>query len=121
MKIKSLSFFLVAFYLTSCTNSTLDDITSPLIEEPELVTYQDVNPIVSQNCLACHSNPPQNGAPMSLDTYAALKDAVLNRGLLDRITRQEGDSQLMPKGGPRLPQFKIDLFFSWNEDGLLEN
>jgi uncharacterized membrane protein len=121
MKFKIYGLFIITFYLLGCTNSTLDEVSGPIIEEPALVTYQDVNPIVSQNCLACHSNPPQNGAPMSLESFSALKDAVVNRGLLDRITKPEGDSQLMPKGGPRLPQFKIDLFFAWNEDGLLEN
>ena len=50
-----------------------------------------------------------------------VKDAVINKGLLDRISRPEGASGLMPNGGPRLPQATIDLIVQWDADGLLEN
>ncbi len=109
------------FFLLSCANNTLDDVTEELETTPEIVTYIDVKPIVSGNCISCHSNPPQNGAPMSLETYLDVKNAVLNRDLLNRISLPEGNSNLMPKGGPRLPQSNIDLFNKWNQDGLLEN
>ena len=58
---------------------------------------------------------------MSLATYDMVKEAVLNRDLLDRINRNPGDDGLMPLGGPRLPQQTINLLFKWQEDGLLEN
>jgi hypothetical protein len=58
---------------------------------------------------------------MPLINYQNVKEAIQNRGLLDRISRNEGASGLMPLGGPRLPQSVIDLIFQWNEDGLLEN
>ncbi len=106
----------------SCSNNTLDDISENLIDiPPEIVTYQNIQPIVSQNCIVCHSNPPQNGAPMSLETYLDVKNAVLNRGLLHLISLPEGNTALMPKGGPRLPQASINLFIQWEEDNLLEN
>ena len=112
------SFFLV---ISSCTQSTFDDIEGNTEPIPELVTYQDIQPIINSSCLACHSNPPQNGAPMSLATYDMVKEAVLNRELSDRINRNPGDDGLMPLGGPRLPQQTINLLFKWEEDGLLEN
>ena len=57
---------------------------------------------------------------MSLVTYAQVKDAVQNQGLIDRITRQNGQSGLMPLGAPRLPQTTIDVVIQWNADGLQE-
>ncbi|MBF4519354.1 hypothetical protein D3C87_2000470 [compost metagenome] len=57
---------------------------------------------------------------MSLVTYEQVKNAVLNRGLLTRISLENGDSSLMPQGGPRLPQATIDIINKWNQDGLLE-
>jgi hypothetical protein len=108
--------------LTGCNSRTYDDI-EPEDEEvrPELVVYTDVKVIIDNACLNCHSSPPQNGAPMSLTTFLDVKTAVENRGLLDRISRNEGAGGLMPVGGPRLPQASIDLLVQWNEDGLLEN
>ncbi|MFT4668711.1 MAG: hypothetical protein ACI840_000405 [Ulvibacter sp.] len=107
---------------TSCTSHTYDDI-EPQDQEvgPELVIYGDITFIIDNACLSCHSSPPQNGAPMSLTTFMDVKTAVENRGLLDRIRRNEGAGGLMPLGGPRLPQTNIDLIVQWNEDGLLEN
>jgi len=87
----------------------------------DLVTFQDVRFVFDNICQQCHSNPPQNGAPMPLVTYTNVKQAVENRGLLDRISRTEGAQGLMPLGGPRLPQATIDLIMQWNDDGLLEN
>jgi len=111
----------VFFLMLGCTQNTFDDIegeTEPILE---LVTYQDIKATINSVCLACHSNPPQNGAPMPLVNYNMVKEAVLNRDLLSRINRNPGADGLMPLGGPRLPQQTIDMFFKWEADGLLEN
>ncbi len=112
--------FLLLF-LASCSSNTIDDVSEFIEETPEVTTFQDVKSIFENNCLQCHSNPPQNGAPMPLVSFENVRDAVISRGLLDRISRNEGESGLMPLGGPRLPQSTINLIVSWEEDGLLEN
>ena len=57
---------------------------------------------------------------MPLITYDQVKDAVINRGLLNRIGLANGAPGLMPSGGPRMPQQTIDVVIKWNTDGLLE-
>ena len=124
MKNKTLLYLYLAFgflMITSCSQNTFDDIEADEIPLPELVNYQDIKPTIDNICLACHSNPPQNGAPMPLVNYNMVKEAVLNRELLNRISRNPGADGLMPLGGPRLPQQTIDMFFKWEVDGLLEN
>ena len=108
--------------LHGCTTRNIDELM-PVQQEVsvDLVTFQDVRFVFDNICQQCHSNPPQNGAPMPLVTYTNVKQAVENRGLLDRISRTEGAQGLMPLGGPRLPQATIDLIMQWNDDGLLEN
>jgi uncharacterized membrane protein len=120
---KIIPFILMAgIVLTSCTSSTYDDIEPEDLEiSSELVVYADVKVIIDNACNNCHSSPPQNGAPMSLTAFMDVKTSVENRGLIDRITRNEGAGGLMPLGGPRLPQASIDLIVQWNEDGLLED
>ena len=120
---KLIPIFVLGVLLWGCSNNTQDDLEPiiPEVETEEQVTYGDVKFIFDNSCVVCHSNPPQNGAPMSLDSYLAARDAVLNRGLLDRVSREEGADGLMPLGGPRLPQQTIDLLIQWSEDGLLEN
>ncbi|WP_244606807.1 hypothetical protein [Flavobacterium circumlabens] len=86
-----------------------------------LATYNmNVKSIIDNNCVVCHAAVPKNGAPMSLVNYDQVKNAVLNRGLLTRISLENGNSSLMPQGGPRLPQATIDVIKKWEQDGLLE-
>ena len=119
--LKAFYFLGTLLLLSSCSQNTYDDIEEETDPLPEIITYQDVKSIIDNVCLVCHSNPPQNGAPMSLINYENVKEAVLERDLINKISKNEGDNGLMPLGGPRLPQTSIDLIVKWNTDGLLEN
>ncbi|HLA56715.1 MAG TPA: cytochrome c [Flavobacterium sp.] len=108
-----------ALILAGCTT----DSTSDLIDATpiDVVTYnENVRTIFNNNCIICHGTIPANGAPMSLTTYALVKDAILNRPLIDRISRPQGAPGMMPNGGTRLPQSTIDLIIQWKNDGLQE-
>jgi hypothetical protein len=115
-------FFLVftVSVLIGCTNASEEDLIEET-EQPIIVTYNsDVKAIIDNNCLACHTNPPVNGAPNSLINYNNVKDAVENRNLISRISGI-GPGPLMPLGGSSLPQNLINLIIQWEADGLLEN
>ncbi|WP_299212006.1 hypothetical protein [uncultured Aquimarina sp.] len=114
--------FLILCIITisiSCENDSendLIDVTPPVT----VVTYDNnVKAIIDNNCTSCHNDPPINFAPMPLLTFDQVKEAVDNRGLLDRVS-SEDTNFLMPSGGPRLPQATIDIILQWNTDGLLE-
>ena len=111
---------LLTSILVGCTN---DNPTTLIDETPMegVTTYnQNVKSIIDNNCVVCHAAVPKNGAPMSLVNYSQVKEAVLNRGLLTRISLENGNSSLMPNGGPRMPQVTIDMILKWEKDGLLE-
>jgi len=57
---------------------------------------------------------------MPLTTYENVKDAVLNGGLLDRISREQGASGIMPVEANRLPQATIDKISQWAQNGQPE-
>ncbi|WP_299106044.1 hypothetical protein [uncultured Winogradskyella sp.] len=119
MKIKNLLYLLLVISFYNCSYVNEDDLTENLSED--LVNYEDnIKTIIDNNCIACHNNPPVNGAPMSLTTYSNVKDAIENRSLINRISSTDlGFS--MPFGGPRLPQNLIDLLLLWEAEGLIEN
>lgn len=88
---------------------------------PTTLTYTNtIKSIITTNCISCHGNPPTQSAPISLDTYAKVKSAVQNNGLIDLISLPQGNSNLMPKNGTRLPQATIDKFTTWKNNGYLE-
>lgn len=105
--------------LSSCSENSTDDLVD--VTQPATVTYSNsIKAIIDNNCISCHNSPPIAGAPMPLLTYENVKDAIQNRGLLDRISRTQGAPGMMPFGGTRLPQTTIDLFEQWQNQGLAE-
>ena len=121
MKLRNLTYVLLTALLFNCSYHNEDDLVDddPVVEE--FVTYEgQVKSIIDTNCIACHSNPPVNGAPIPLTTFTEVKNAVENNGLISRISSDDLGF-VMPFGGPRLPQNLIDLVIAWEEDGLLEN
>lgn len=110
--------FLTATFLVSCSNDSTSDLidTTPL---PEKVSYAaDVKTIIDNNCISCHGASPISGTNLSLSNYDQVRNAVLNKGLINRISLPEGNSSLMPQGGPKLPQATINVIIKWQEDGL---
>ncbi len=104
---------------TACSSNTYDDISEEQEIIEETVTYTtNVQPIISSNCVSCHA-PGATASFRPLTTYAEVKDAVENAGLLNRIQLQNGEPGLMPTSG-RMPQATIDIILQWNEDGLEE-
>lgn len=113
------AFVLGTVLVSSCTNDSSDDLSG--INGLDEVTYTNtVKSIIDTHCISCHAATPINGAPMSLTTYENVKQAVLERGLLDRISRPQGAQGMMPSGGTRLPQAIIDQVFAWSAQGLNE-
>lgn len=120
MRISFITFLMICFVFTavSCENDSEKDLVD--VEPVNLVTYDgNVKSIIDSNCIACHNDPPVNFAPMPLLTFENVKDAIENRGLLNRIS-SEDPTFLMPFGGQRLPQATIDIVTKWRDDGLLE-
>lgn len=77
----------------------------------------DIKAIIQNNCLSCHSNPPVNDAPMSLETYSDVKNAVETRSLLARIN---SSTNPMPPQG-QLPGATRQIIADWIDQGLPEN
>lgn len=100
--------------LAGCVGS--DD--SRDIIAPDAVSYNsDIRAIIDANCIMCHTDPPQNGAPMPLNSYNALRNAVETRGLLTRIN---SISNPMPPTG-LLPDAPRELIQAWVDQEFPEN
>ncbi len=121
MTLKTLLFaFIFSALIISCSNEDSNSLTenTPIVG---LVSYnRNIKTIIDNNCVVCHAAVPRNGAPNSLVTYEQVKEAILNRGLINRISLENGNGLQMPQGGPRLPQSTIDIIAKWQQDGLIE-
>lgn len=119
------SLIVLTLFLNSCSSGGDSDSNPNPNPNPDpnptTLTYTNtISSIISTNCISCHGSTPTNGAPISLDTYAKVKAAVQNNGLISRISQAQGTSGMMPKDGTRLPQATIDKFTTWQNNGFLE-
>ncbi|UGU15630.1 hypothetical protein LS482_18350 [Sinomicrobium kalidii] len=112
------SMFLTVLLTLSCSSSSDDDLAPDPDPDPgEEITYaDDVAPIIQSNCLSCHSDPPQNNAPMHLTTYNAVKQAIESRGLLTRIN---SSGNPMPPTG-LMSQANRDIIEEWADQGFIQ-
>ncbi len=118
MKIKNILLTFVMISFLSCSENSTDDLIE---NNNSAITYNSqVKNIIQNNCLFCHTSPPINGAPMQLTSYNDVKNAILTRGLIDRISRPQGASGMMPSGGTRLPQATINILIAWQNGGFVE-
>lgn len=111
MKLKIVFFLSGCVALGACENDSESDLYSDT--QSNQITYTNtVKDIITANCIMCHSQPPVGGAPMPLVDYDFVKSAVISRGLIERISSND-PGFLMPFGGSRLPQNKIDQIIAW--------
>lgn len=114
IKLSSFAFFLLL--LISCSGDGDDDIGPIDGSDNGDVTYTGtVKAIIDGKCLACHSNPTQNDAPMPLTTYEEVKSAVQTRGLISQV--QSGN---MPKEGTPLTSTQVQAIMDWQSGGFLQ-
>lgn len=92
------------FILNACSSSEEDPVPNNIT-----VTYTgDIKSIMDSHCLSCHGAPPTDGAPMSLTTLDAVKDAIIDRGLIERV--EEGS---MPPTGTPLTSTQVQTLKDW--------
>lgn len=84
------------------------------------VTYiATIQPILSQNCLSCHSAASAQGSVV-LEGYNLLKVYVDNGSFLGAVSHGSGYSP-MPKGGNKLSDCKISQIQTWIAAGAPNN
>ena len=109
--------------LSGCYNDTEEQLYGASVCNLDIVTYAlSVQPIISNNCYACHSqaNAPANGSGIVLEGYAKLIIAV-NNGLLVESISHGPNASPMPKNAPKLSDCKINTIKKWIESGALNN
>ena len=87
----------------------------------ETVSYSaKIQPLIEMNCstTGCHDATGQQGG-VNLVSYAGVRDNANN--ILSVIQLDEGNSGLMPFGGPKLADSLIQHFNCWVNQGKLNN
>jgi hypothetical protein len=69
---------------------------------------ENVAPILSSNCIGCHSGSSASGG-LYLDSYTSVYSAIKSGNVLDRVNRSSGDNGFMPQGGQKLSNANLDI------------
>ena len=119
---KKASFFLLFFSIawTSCYYNSEDELYGTAQCKSSGISFKnDVNPIISVNCVNCHFNGSTIGAGINLSGYNALLTYAKNNSLVGSI-KHSGYSP-MPKGQPKLSSCNIRMIETWVKEGSLNN
>ena len=98
----------VLVYFFGCENNIADDPEQNPTDCSVVEAYyeESVAPILTQNCIGCHSGSTPSGG-LSLVTYSSVQNGM--RSVLERVNREEGSSGFMPLGGSKLPGTDLDV------------
>ncbi len=110
---KKLFIVTILLVMISCTSDSDDGMNDPPAKN---VTYTaTIKVIIDDKCLNCHVDPPLNGASMPLISLGNVRDAVLSRGLIDRV-----ESGSMPPVGDLLNAIEVQALKDWQTGGFQE-
>jgi len=116
-KLLILSILSLLFIYSSCSSGSENPTMDPTPPNNEDVTYAGtIKSIIDNNCIRCHSDPPVNNAPMPLITFANVREAVQNRGLITRVA----NGSMPPDGAADLTAAQVQSIRDWQSEGFLE-
>jgi len=102
------------FFIVSCTKDKVYYVSPPNC--PDTISFNTkVLPIIQSNCTGCHD--VGNGTGYTLTSHSnisASADAILG-------SMHGNGYQLMPQGGPALPDSLIQKIECWIYQGKLDN
>ena len=105
---------LLCICFSGCEKNVEENHEIKTVDCSAVETYytEDVAPILSSNCIVCHSA----SADLPLDSYTSVYSAIKSGDVLDRVNRNSsGDVLLMPQGGQKLSDANLDILQTFFE------
>ncbi len=113
--IYSISILIITIVIISCTKDKVGgDVPFPEVICSDSISFNnEVLPIIQNNCTGCHEN--QNGYTFTnyqniSSSYAAIIGSMKGTGY-----------QLMPQGGPAIPDSLVQKIQCWVNQGMNNN
>ena len=101
-------------YFFGCENNVENDPDQNPTDCAVVEAYyeESVAPILTQNCIGCHSGSSPSGG-LNLDDYTTVRSGMGD--VLVRVNREEGSSGFMPQGGSKLTDTELSILQSFFE------
>jgi len=101
-------FFILLFVLSGCqknVESDYIDMNFDCVEVQDFYT-QSVEPILTQNCVMCHSE---------YDSFEGSVTAIMDGNVIERVNLDISNPLFMPIGGEKLSQQELDIIQNFSE------
>ncbi|MDP6202209.1 MAG: hypothetical protein QF616_08290 [Candidatus Marinimicrobia bacterium] len=97
----------ITLLLCICFSGCEKNVEEDHVDCSAVETYytENVAPILSSNCIGCHSA----SADLPLDSYTSVYSAIKSGNVLDRVNRSSDDNLLMPQYGQKLSTANLDI------------
>lgn len=111
---------ILSLLLAACSFDKEEELFPLMNCDTTNVSYaNDISPIISDNCLSCHSLSIAT-AGIVLEEYTDVQPLAV-AGRLVRAVEFNNPPKQMPFGGPKLPDCSIAKIRSWVREGALDN
>ena len=101
-------FFILLFVLSGCQKNVESDyigMSYDCVEVQDFYT-QSVEPILTQNCVMCHSE---------YDSFEGSVTAIMDGNVIERVNLDISNPLFMPLGGEKLSQQELDIIQNFSE------
>ncbi len=106
-------------YLSGCTSENEETYFEDTICDTTNLSFEDIQPVFTNNCMSCHNTEFTQREGIELDTYENIVSSI-NTGLVIPAIKHEGDFN-MPANQPKLPDCAILKIETWVNNGMPEN
>lgn len=118
--VKWASFLAISiFYLSSCYYDVEEELYPAGCNIVDVSFQNSIQPILSAQCLNCHSEASKQGGVV-LEGYDAVKVYADNGKLLSSVNH-DGNASPMPKGQNKMGSCSIAQIEAWIQQGTLNN
>lgn len=107
--------FITVLFFSGCTKDVGKLPPAP-VSSCDTITYtKHIKPLIDNYCINCHGVPPNPGAPL-LTTYDDVKNN--SSKIQATVLNPNPTPELMPQGGPPLPEPEKALIRCWLSNGM---
>ena len=102
-------FFILLFVLSGCQKNVESDYIINMSHDcAEVQDFyaQSVEPILTQNCVMCHSE---------YDSFEGSVTAIMDGNVIERVNLNISNPLFMPLGGEKLSQQELDIIQNFSE------
>ena len=105
---------LIVLFMIGCEKNIEEDYVGYDCAEVQSYYQESIAPILSNNCIGCHSASSASGS-LALDSFDAAVSGIMDGNVIYRINLETSNPLFMPQSAEKLSQQQLDIIQNFSE------